>query len=346
MAVMVTGFGFVGSYIVRDLVAAGQDVVVYGLFGGVPNQKEAYPDIENARYMLGESAWAKVHVVVGDIRDNENLNKTIQKFGVTGIIHLAAMVAAASEQNIARAVDVNIGGIVAVFEAAVKNQVDRVVWASSINVFGPRSLSADGVIHDDSPLDPTSAYGSTKAFAEQIAQRYHANFGLSVVGLRLGKVYGFGEHVKAGRGGGNAWFNSLLENPARGRGPNIVPFADKQLDFQYAEDVSLAFLTALNTQAGAGECFLNTGDYRLIGDAFGFVKACLPGADMTLTVGYEAAGLKPGFPTNWMWQFDGSRGREVLGLSPQRSMEEGLFRTINAYRRLDSLPPVAYPFDA
>ncbi|MGR9235101.1 nucleoside-diphosphate-sugar epimerase [Rhizobium leguminosarum] len=346
MTILVTGFGFVGSYIVRDLIAAGQDVAVYGLFGGAPDQADVYPDIENARYIMGEEAWARVTVVVGDIRDSENLNRTIQKYGVTGIIHLAAMVATASEQNIPRAVDVNIGGIVAVFEAAVKNKVDRVVWASSINVFGPRSLSADGLIHDNSPLDPTSAYGSTKAFAEQIARRYHANFGLSVVGLRLGKVYGFGEHVKAGRGGGNAWFNSLLENPARGRGPNIVPFADKRLDFQYAEDVSLAFLTALNTQAGAGDCFLNTGDYRLIGDAFQFVKACLPDADMTLTEGYEAAGLKPGFPTNWMWQFDGVRGRDILGISPRCGMEEGLFRTINAYRRLDGLPPVHHPFDA
>ena len=78
------------------------------------------------------------------------------------------------------------------------------------------------MIADDSPLDPTSAYGATKACVEQIARRYHANHGLSVVGLRLGKVYGYGEHVKAGRGGGNTWFSSLLENLPWGIGPNFV----------------------------------------------------------------------------------------------------------------------------
>ena len=343
MAVMVTGIGFVGAYIVRRLIAAGEDVVVYGLFGGRAGQSEPYPDIENARYMLGDEAWSKVTVVVGDITDTDLLDKTVAENAVTGIIHMAAMVAVASEANLARAVNVNIGGCIAIFETALRHKVQRVVWASSINVFGPRSVSAEGIIRDDSPLDPTGAYGATKAFIEIYAKRYHANHGLSVVGLRLGKVYGFGEHIKAGRGGGNTWFSNLLENPARGRASNVVPFAEKRMDLQYAEDVAQAFITALRSTEGGGECFLNSGDYRTIGEAFDFVKSCLPKADMTLTEGAEAAGLKPGAPTTWMQQFDGSRGRKVLGLAPQFSMEDGLLATINAYRRLDAQPEVADP---
>src|SRR5438477_2768569 len=126
MAVMVTGIGFVGAYMVRDLVNAGQDVVLYGLFGGRPGQTEPFPDIENARYILGEEAWkARVKVVVGDIRDGELLSKTIVQHSVKGIIHLAAMVAAASEKDIPRAVEVNVGGSIAVFEAAVRHGVER-----------------------------------------------------------------------------------------------------------------------------------------------------------------------------------------------------------------------------
>ena len=49
MSILVTGIGFVGAYIVRDLLNEGHDVVVYGLFGGRPDQSEAFPDIENAR---------------------------------------------------------------------------------------------------------------------------------------------------------------------------------------------------------------------------------------------------------------------------------------------------------
>lgn len=343
MTIMVTGIGFVGAYIVRQLVASGENVVLYGLFGGRPGQTEPFPDIENAQYMLGVEAWAKVSVVVGDITDITLLNDTIRRFGVTRIIHMAAMVAVASEANLSAAVNVNVGGCVAIFEAALKQGVRRVVWASSINVFGPKSVSARGAICDDSPLDPTGAYGATKAFVEMLAKRYFVNHGLSVVGLRLGKVYGFGEHVKAGRGGGNMWFSNLLENPARGRAPNIVPFAEQRLDFQYAEDVASAFITAANSSEGAGESFLNSGDSRYIREAFDFVQSSLPDAQMQLMEGAEAAGLKPGAPTTWMRQFDGSRGRQILKLAPRYRMEDGLLATINAYRRLDGLPEVADP---
>lgn len=339
MSVLVTGIGFVGAYIVRDLVLAGEDVVLYGFFGGRPGSDE-FPDLDNAQYIVGKEGWQQVNVIVGDIRDRDLLSQTIDQHGVTGIIHLASIVAGASESDIPRAIDVNVSGSVNVFEAAIRQQIERVVWASSINVFGPRSVSARGDINDESPLDPGTTYGACKAFVEQIAHRYHENAGLSVVGLRLGKVYGFGEHVKAGRGGGNTWFPNLVEKPARGIGPTVVPFGDRSLDFHYIEDVSHSFLTALASRDGGGESFVTAGDYRPIREAFDFVRSVLPDARMELVDGGEAAGLQPGAQTNWAYRFDGAKARDVLGVEPRFSMEEGLHRTINAYREFDGLPAV------
>ncbi|MEZ2392235.1 NAD-dependent epimerase/dehydratase family protein, partial [bacterium RCC_150] len=257
---------------------------------------------------------------------------TIRTHAVTGIIHLASLVAAASELNIPRAIEVNVGGSINVFEAALENHVERVVWASSINVFGPRSVSPAGLIDDNSMLDPQSTYGSTKAFVEQIARRYYVNSGLSTVGLRLGKVYGFGEHVKAGRGGGNTWFVNLVENPARGIGPAVVPFGDRSLGFHYIEDVARSFLTALESRNGGGESFVTAGDYRPIREAFEFVHKVLPDADMELVDGGEAAGLKAGAELNWAHRYDASKAKEVLGIAPSYTMEEGMYRTISTYR--------------
>lgn len=343
MATLVTGIGFVGAYIVRDLVAAGRDVVLYGLFGGRPGQAEPYPDLVNAQFVLGDEAFANLTVVVGDIGDGDLLDRTFAEHGIDEVIHLAALVAAASEQNLAKAADVNVIGTVTLFEVAVRHEVRRLVFASSINVFGPRSVHPDGSIDDTSPLDPTSAYGATKAFVEQYAGRYWANHGLNTVGLRLGKVYGFGEHVKAGRGGGNTWFNNLIQNPALGIGPSVVPFGDRSLDFHYIEDVAHSFVTALGTSAGAGESFVTVGDYRPIREAFEFVSALLPHAEMSLVDGAEAAGLMPGAQTNWSIPFRGQRAHDVLGVFPTFSMEQGIVRTIAAYRRLAGLPALDLP---
>lgn len=344
MSIMVTGIGFVGGFVVRDLVDAGHDVVLYGYFGGVPGG-DSHPDLDNAQHILGPDKWRKVTVVHGDICDRARLERTVAEHGVVGVVHLASIVAAASEKNIPLAVDVNIGGSINVFEASVSQGVERVVWASSINVFGPRSITESGGIDDSSPLDPQSAYGSTKAFIENVATRYHVNVGLNVVGLRLGKVYGFGEHVKAGRGGGNTWFVNLVENPARGIGPNVVPFGDRSLDFHYIEDVARAFVTAVESRAGGGRSYVTSGDYRQIREAFEFVTRLLPDAEMTLVEGAEAAGLKAGAQTNWALRNHAALAAEVLGVKPQFSMEEGLWRTINAYRELEGLAPLRRPED-
>ena len=49
MSILVTGIGFVGAYIVRDLLNDGHDVVVFGLFGGRPGQSEAFPTSRTQR---------------------------------------------------------------------------------------------------------------------------------------------------------------------------------------------------------------------------------------------------------------------------------------------------------
>jgi nucleoside-diphosphate-sugar epimerase len=232
------------------------------------------------------------------------------------------------------------------FEAAVQRKLERVVWASSINVFGARSVSDQGVINDESPVDPGTAYGSCKALLERLAQRYHENFGADVVGLRLSRVYGFGEHVKAGRGGGSSWLANLLEIPATGKGPAVVPFGDYSLDFQYVEDVSDAFVKALKHTDGGGETYLTNGDYRPISDAFAFVRELLPDADMMLLEGAAAAGLAPGAQINWAHRYDSSRAEAELGIRTRYSMEAGIYRTIRAYREFAGLPEVHEPAEA
>ncbi|UKA60492.1 NAD-dependent epimerase/dehydratase family protein [Arthrobacter sp. FW306-2-2C-D06B] len=346
MSVMVTGIGFVGGYVVRDLLAAGEDVVLFGFFGGSGSAEDALPDLVYLERLLGAQDSDRISVVVGDICDLPLLLKTIDQYDVRSIVHLASLMSESSEADIPRAVRVNIDGTVNMFEAAVQRKLERVVWASSINVFGPRSLSDQGVISDDSPIDPSTVYGVCKAFLEGLGRRYYKNHGANVVGLRLSRVYGFGEHVKASRGSGSSWLSNLLEIPATGREPAIVPFGERSMDFQYVEDVSDAFVRAIKNKGGGGETYLTNGDYRPISDAFAFVRKLLPDADIVLTEGSAAAGLAPGAQTNWAYHYDSRRASDDLGIRRRFSMEAGFYRTIRAYREFAGLTEVREPAEA
>jgi nucleoside-diphosphate-sugar epimerase len=343
MSVMVTGIGFVGGYVVRDLLIRGEDVVAYGLFGGKDRESDpsSLPDLLYLNELLADvEAPGKLTVVSGDIFDAEHMSDTIQGHGVTSAVHLASLISASSQADIPRAVDVNIRGTVNLFEASVNHHLERVVWASTINVFGPRSISQDGTISDASPLDPSTVYGSCKAMLETVARSYFQHKHLNVVGLRLSRVYGYGQHMKAGRGPGSNWLGSLLQAPAEGAGPLIVPFAERSIDLQYVEDVSESILSVLRQRSGGGETYLTNGDYRSVADAFHFVRRLFPEVDMELVEGADAANLTPGSQTNWEYRFDSSRAARELGIVRRTSMEEGFRKTLEAYRKAAGLPPI------
>jgi nucleoside-diphosphate-sugar epimerase len=342
MAVMVTGTGFVGSYVVRDLLNAGEDVVLYGYFGGSGRPASLdLPDLKFLNHLVGGGLFDKVTAVVGDITDLSAIATAIERNDVRSVIHLASKVATASAANPISAIRVNAEGTANVFEAAARLKLDKVAWASTISVFGPKSVGPSGLITDDSAYDPHDVYGATKVLCEQMARSYYEIAGLDTTGLRLSRVYGFGEHVKADRGGGSAWLLRLLYDAAVGAGPSVVPFGDQNLDFHYVEDVADGLVRALRYRNGQGRSYLTHGDYRPVAEAFDFVRGLLPDADLTLATGN--AGLPKGHSVAWAWRYDASKAEADLGIRSRFSMEAGIYRTINQNRLLAGLPAIPEP---
>ncbi|MCR2811376.1 MULTISPECIES: NAD(P)-dependent oxidoreductase [unclassified Microbacterium] len=342
MTVLVTGVGFIGGYAVRDLLDAGEDVAIYGYLGGNGDPNGDLPELDYIDKLIGGSARDRLRFEVGDVTDLDAMTAAAEKFGAHRILHLATVLSASAEEHPYAAAQVNVTGTANVFETAVRLDMDKVVWTSSSSVYGPRSVPPSGLISDDCPFDPVYTYGAAKLFGERLSRSYAEKHGLNVTALRPFRVYGFGEHVKLGRGGGSSWLANLLYYPVIGAGPSAVPFGTRGLDFTYVEDVADGLVKALGWQDPSGSgSYIAAGDYRRIAEAYEFVRRMLPDADITLLEddGDLASGATKGFELRG----DSSRAVADFGYRPRHTMEAGIFKTINLTRDMVGLPSLDIP---
>src|ERR1700730_2245991 len=97
MTVLVTGVGFIGGYAVRDLLAAGETVVLFGYLGGNGDPDGDLPEIDYLEHLVGGHLKDKVRVVVGDVGDLDAVTAACEKHGVRSIMHFATMLSASAE---------------------------------------------------------------------------------------------------------------------------------------------------------------------------------------------------------------------------------------------------------
>lgn len=315
MTTLVTGGGgFIGTYVVRRLLTRGERVVVY----------DVVPTPNVADKVLTDEERRCVPMVQGDVVDLGGLLHTVRSHSVTTIVHLAALLIPACQADPAAAVRVNCTGLVNVLEAARLFGLRRVVWASSVAVFGSPELYTDLPLKDDAPHFPATVYGMSKSLGERLLDHYFQAFGVQSVGLRFSAVYGMGRTR-----GASAFIMELFEAPALDRACTI-PFGDDALDWQYVEDAAAAILLAYDAPAATGRTYNTTGEHRSLKDAVECVQRLVPGAKVS---------LEPG-RTGMVWRFDGTGGAADLGYRPQFGLEHGIRETINLIRSRANLPPI------
>jgi nucleoside-diphosphate-sugar epimerase len=314
------GTGFIGAYVVRDLVKSGDRAVCFDIA----------PDAQLLADVVPTEHLPRITVVRGDVTEWSQLFHTLREHRVDKIIHLASLLTSSSEANFPLALKVNCQGTNHIFEGAALSGLGKVVWASSVAVFGPRSIGADGVVLNDAPHDPQTVYGACKAYNEQMALHYGRKYDLDVIGLRFTLVYGFGKTETVARGTGVGYLSELIDKPALGQGPCVVPYGDDRMDWLYVEDVARAIVLASQAGKTRTKAFTVRGDLRPMREVFDYVRRLLPKADMTLEPGrYRQT-----------WQFDGSAARDEIGYAPEFTIEEGIKRNLNMLRQRAGLPPV------
>lgn len=295
MTVLVTGgAGFLGSFVVRELTAAGQAAVVL----------DVHPP-------PGDGGGADVPVVQGGIEDLDLLLRTIEQHAVDRVIHLAGFLQFGCARNPWKAVAVNVQGTLNVLEAARRAGVKKVVFASSGAVYGPRSE----VIDEDSPVLPSvSLYGATKFLGEVLLRHYRDLYGIPFAALRYWGIYGPGTVHSPGI----ADVIKRIESTIDGRDVVVDEVAaDDRRHFLYVKDAARATVAALGAGdtphavfniAGGPDSYVTFGHFHRV------IKSLHPGAGNAV---FRGQGQDRGM-------IDITRARTELEFEPRFSLEEGI----------------------
>lgn len=180
MKLLVTGgAGFIGSHFIRYLFSSGWDGEVVNL-----DALTYAGNLENLAEVAGQAGY---QFVKGDVAD-ASLVFELMSQGFDAVIHFAA------ETHVDRSIldsypfmRTNILGTQVLLSAARQFKVERFVYISTDEVYGPMSR---GLAREDSPLNPTSPYAASKGAAELLALSYWRTYGLPVIITRSSNNYG------------------------------------------------------------------------------------------------------------------------------------------------------------
>ena len=169
---VIGGAGYIGSHVVKELMAANHEVCVF----------------DNFSSGLRQNLFSENKLIEGDILNIEDLeNAFSQKFD--GFIHLAAFKAAGESMIVPEKYSVNnITGTINLLNTATKYDCKYMVFSSSAAVFGePQYLPID----ENHPKDPENYYGFTKLEIESFMDWYDKLKGLKFAALRYFNAAGY-----------------------------------------------------------------------------------------------------------------------------------------------------------
>ncbi len=260
MAIMVTGgTGFIGARIIRELVDRGEDVVCFDMA----------PPWANLEPLLD-----RITVHRGDITQISHLMDAASANNVSRIIHMAAMLPPDTEERPHSGMFVNIQGTNNVFEVARWIAVERVVYASSIAVYGVQETFGDRLVIEDDMASPVNVYGMTKTANDFSAGKYIDLYGMDVRGVRICTVFGHGRVT-----GMTGIVGGLLASlPAVGK-PVDVPFSSAEPSAMiHAEDAAQIFVRVALADKLNHRTYNSGGHLATVGDMANAVRSFLPDA--------------------------------------------------------------------
>ena len=217
--VLVTGgAGFIGSYLVEALVKKGvQVIVVDTLLRGNKIHPQIFDQIE-------------FHNI--DVCDETKIDKLC--VGVNCIFHLAAILGVdIVADNPVETMETEVRGMLSVAHAAIKNNVAKIIYASTSGVYGHHSLEQS--VTEDVMIDPRTSYAMAKRYNEIYLAAMHEEKNLTCIAVRFFNVYG---HRQDNRMVIPRFFEQALANEPL----SVYGTGQQTRDFTWVEDAIEATL--------------------------------------------------------------------------------------------------------
>jgi UDP-glucose 4-epimerase len=248
MSVLVTGgAGFIGGHMVLELADRGERVTV----------------LDDLSTGFDWAVHPKAELVIGDIGDRVLLDRLMKTRKIQTVMHFAGSIVV--PDSVADPLGYYLNNTVKSREliaAAVANGVESFVFSSTSAVYGaPETVP----VTEDTPLNPMSPYGASKAMTERMLTDSDAAYGLRSVVLRYFNVAGADPEGRAGQStrGATHLLKVALE-AATGRREHVAVFGTDYdtpdgtgiRDYIHVSDLVGAHAAALDHLRGGGESLL------------------------------------------------------------------------------------------
>jgi len=215
------GMGFLGVYLTRQLLADGEEVVLFQRRSKLP---PSAVDLEG-----------KVEVFGGDIGNWVHVVEAVQKYNIDSIYHSAALLGKDCEESAANGFRVNIIGMFNVLEAARLFGVKDVAFVSSGATYG---LVAPRKILNDTPQKAENMYATTKICSELLGDQYHRQYGVNFRGIRYAMIVGPTRQISYYYGD----WSGVIEMTAKGKPYTVHSDPNIACAYIYVKDAARALI--------------------------------------------------------------------------------------------------------
>ncbi|TVZ25954.1 nucleoside-diphosphate-sugar epimerase [Gillisia sp. Hel_I_86] len=130
----------------------------------------------------GKELMASGPFEIMDATDEEGIANLVEKYEITDVYLMAAMLSATGEKMPMKAWDLNMDSLFIVLNLAKEKKINKVFWPSSIAVFGPSTPKQN--TPQTTIMEPTTVYGMSKQTGERWCEYYFRKFGVDVRSIR------------------------------------------------------------------------------------------------------------------------------------------------------------------